>query len=183
MANHSDRNGSPAPEGNLDATSLDAGELDEGAAATGSRDGTAGDSVAGRRGKLRLPPLPRRDREQPRDIIAEVTNRAVTKRTPAPDDPTTAEQCPLFWDLATRDIRADNERRYLPEIALVRVSGGWAGTIRDVETSQEKRFSVVALEDLARALERAISDQDNPWLPYKNRKNPKGHEHDLKKST
>lgn len=117
------------------------------------------------------------------DIIGEVTDRAVTKRTPAPDDPATAEECPGFWQLATTDLRADGQRRFLPEIALIRVSGQWAGTISDVETSQRKAFAVERLEDLARAIETALRDPNVPWVPYKNRKNPKGIEHDVKKNT
>lgn len=117
-----------------------------------------------------------------RSIVAELTDRAVTKRTPAPDDPTTAEECPLFWELATADVRADNQRRFLPEITLVRVSGGWAGTLSDIETSQRKAFAVERLEDLARALETALRNVAVPWVPFRNRKNPKGIEHDVKKN-
>ncbi len=119
----------------------------------------------------------------PRSIIAEVTERAVTKRTPAPDDPATAEECPLFWELATTDIRGDGQRRFLPELALVRVSGGWSGKVSDIETSQYKPFMVERLEDLARAVETALRDPNVPWLPFRNRKNPKGYEHDVKKTT
>lgn len=138
----------------------------------------------GRPRRNSLPPLPAHGAGPApvRSVIAELNERAVTKRTPAPSDEETAEACPLFWELATTDLRADGQRRYLPELTLVRASGCWLGVIKDVETSQQKTFQLERLSELAGAVETALADADVPWVPFKNRKNPKGYEHDVKKN-
>ena len=52
-----------------------------------------------------------------------------------------------------------------------------------METSQRKSFGLERLEDLARAIETVLADPNVPWLAFRNRKNPKGIEHDVKKAT
>lgn len=117
------------------------------------------------------------------DIRATLETRARNKRVAPPYDPDTNNACPLFWQLVTQDQTTTGETAFLPELKLQRIAGGWTCLIRDVETSQETRFTFVALLDLARAAEAHLGSGNAVWLPYKNYRNPKGIErHDKKKT-
>jgi hypothetical protein len=126
------------------------------------------------------------DQDRPaavKSIVDTLNEKAKAKSVQAPYDPDTAEACPFFWELVTKD-RYDAERdRLLPEITLTRVDGGWEAVIRDIETSQETRFAFGAFLELARAAEKHLVSARGLWKPFKNRKNQKGIERHVKKKT
>jgi hypothetical protein len=116
-------------------------------------------------------------------IVQALTAKAKTKSVQPPYDPDTAEACPLFWEVVTMDRYDADTDRYLPEIMLTRVDGGWEAVIRDIETSQETRFCFVTFVELPQAAEKHLASPRGLWRPFRNRKNQKGIARHEKKKT
>ena len=80
--------------------------------------------------------------------------------------------------------RYPNEKdRYLSELVITRVDGGYVVELRDHETGRKKAAWSGKLLDLARVLEQALTCAELPWTPFKSYRNPKGLDRHKEKKT
>jgi hypothetical protein len=106
------------------------------------------------------------------DLAAKVLEGTITP----PDDEGLKDKCPKLWDLVTQDRYDDKERtrRQLAEIAITRVSGGYALVLKDHETCQQLEAFSTTFDGIATALEQAMNDPTRAWKTFKSYRNRKG---------
>lgn len=135
------------------------------------------------RGRVQRDDTVRTRTEPVRSLIQDLYTAVVNKRVAPPDDEETRFNCPYLWELLTVDRYKDGKDRFLAEITIKRVGGGYVAEVRDHETGQAKQAMALRLHDVFIMLEAALANVESPWRAFKSFLNPKGLERHLPKKT
>ena len=108
--------------------------------------------------------------------IDDLARQRVDGTMQAPPDDLVRDSCPLLWELLVLDTYDDKEhtKRVMPEIVVGRVNGGYAVTVKDHETCQQKQLFALRWAEIPQEVERALSDPTRPWYAFKSFKNRLG---------
>jgi hypothetical protein len=107
--------------------------------------------------------------------LDELRNEVADRRLAPPDDSAVEKDCPFLWEMLTSDRWGDNSERVLPTITISRVPGGYRAVLTDDSLWIRKGVVCGTLEEVPRALERALNDSA-PWermeRSFRNKKGP-----------
>lgn len=102
-----------------------------------------------------------------RDLVEQLLGRGTSGRIAPPTDPSLEKRCPLLWGLLTQDTYRDSTVRVLPSIKIERVVGGYEATLQDHASHQQITVALLTLDDLAKALERALGKGGDQFREYR----------------
>lgn len=174
MADASDRNGVHGPSEVRDEPHRQSGGPSEASQAVPSSTGGRAPARPSRPGGVRgSRPAPAPD-DSDINIVIDMFEQRQAKRTTPPDDDEIRLGYPAVWQLLTMDRYPAGADRFLPEVVINRVDGGYQAELRDHETCSKKTAYAPKLLDVVKALETAVRDPNVPWMPFKSYRNPKG---------